>query len=138
MPYPSGTARKLETGGLLTATSWFPDGRHLLVAPSDKGALSTLDVIDGTRRTIASGPNAMHYPAVSPDGKRIAYGNGAAGWDVIEVSIPGGDVRTLVSGGAHGGPIGLPPERTLSMRPLKADDREWRTVRRARKDSPAN
>lgn len=100
MPYPSGTARKLETGGLLTATSWFPDGRHLLVAPSDKGALSTLDVIDGTRRTIASGPNAMHYPAVSPDGKRIAYGNGAAGWDVIEVSIPGGDVRTLVSGGA--------------------------------------
>ena len=99
LPYPSGTPRKLETGGLLTPTSWFPDSRHLLVALSDKGMLSTLDVADGTRRTIASGPIAMNYPAVAPDGKRIAYTNGRAGWDVIEVSIPGGKVRTLVSGG---------------------------------------
>ena len=38
-------------------------------------------------------------PSVSPDGKRIAYETGQFGWDVLEISIPNGEVRTLVSGG---------------------------------------
>ncbi len=102
LPYPSGTPRKLETGGILTWTSWFPDSRHLLVAiqGTGEGTLSILDVVDGARRTVASASPLMNYPAVSPDGKRIAYTSGLVGWDVIEVSIPGGEVRTLVSGGA--------------------------------------
>ena len=38
-------------------------------------------------------------PSVSPEGKRIAYAAGQFGWDILEISIPNGEVRTLVSGG---------------------------------------
>ncbi|HUB79542.1 MAG TPA: protein kinase [Bryobacteraceae bacterium] len=102
LPYPSGKARKFEAVGIFTLPSWFPDSRHLVVpshsADPRKNMLSILNVVDGNRRTIASDPVGMNYPAVSPDGKRIAYGNGKVGWDVIEVSIPDGEIRTLVSG----------------------------------------
>ena len=101
LPYPSGTPRKLETGDTFRSISWFPDSRHLLLAQSgdNRGILSILDVVDGTQRTIASGPSSGNYHDVSPDGKRIAYLSGQFDWNVIEVSIPGGEVRTLVSGG---------------------------------------
>ena len=46
-----------------------------------------------------SAPNGFPEPSVSPDGKRIAYAAGQFGWDVLEISIPNGEVRTLVSGG---------------------------------------
>jgi Tol biopolymer transport system component len=74
LPYPYGTPRKLETGGTFTWTSWFPDSRHLLVAAegTGKGMLSILDLVDGTRRMIVSSPSSGNYPAVSPDGRRIA------------------------------------------------------------------
>jgi len=100
--YPSGSPRQLDPGGpVLTAPSWFPDSRHLAVAVrnGDGTVLSIVDAADGTRRTIASAPNGFPEPSVSPEGKRIAYAAGQFGWDVLEVSIPEGQVRTLISGG---------------------------------------
>ena len=48
----------------------------------------------------ASAPTGFpESPSVSADGKRIAYETGQFGWDVLEISIPNGEVRTLVSGG---------------------------------------
>ena len=102
VPYPSGLPRQLEAGGpVLTEPSWFPDNRHLAVAVRirDETVLSIVDAADGTRRTIASAPNGFPEPSVSPEGKRIAYAAGQFGWDVLEISIPNGEVRTLVSGG---------------------------------------
>jgi Tol biopolymer transport system component/predicted Ser/Thr protein kinase len=102
VPYPSGSPRKLEAGGpVLTAPSWFPDSRHLAVAVRNRNetVLSIIDAADGTRRTIASAPNGFPEPSVSPEGKRIAYAAGQFGWDILEISIPNGEVRTLVSGG---------------------------------------
>ena len=107
LAYPSGTPRKLEIGNTFASTSWFPDSRHLLVAPRDKG-MSMLDVVDGARRAIAYVPSGTAYPAVSPDGKTIAYGSGLFEWEVIEVSIPNGEVRTLVSGGVSWWPDWAP------------------------------
>jgi Tol biopolymer transport system component/predicted Ser/Thr protein kinase len=102
VPYPTGSPRQLEAGGpVLTAPSWFPDSRHLAVAVrnGDETVLSIIDAADGTRRTIASAPNGFPEPSVSPEGKRIAYAAGQFGWDVLEISLPNGEFRTLVSGG---------------------------------------
>ena len=102
VPYPSGSPRPLEAGGpVLTSPSWFPDNRHVAVAVriGDGTVLSIVDTADGTRRTIASAPNGFPEPSVSPEGKRIAYAAGQFGWDVLEISLPEGQVRTLISGG---------------------------------------
>jgi dipeptidyl aminopeptidase/acylaminoacyl peptidase len=58
-----------------------------------------IDTADGTRRTIGVGSAGFESPSVSADGKRIAYETGQVGWDVLEISIPNGEVQTLVSGG---------------------------------------
>jgi len=56
---------------------WFPDGRRLAVSSHDGGrdALVALDVESGQREplTTAVGPQQDIRPAVSPDGRRIAF-----------------------------------------------------------------
>ena len=104
VPYPSGTPRPLEAGGrVLTAPSWFPDNRRLAIAvrngASGRATLAIVDSADGTRRTIGAGTTGFASPSVSADGKRIAYQTGQFGWDVLEISIPNGEVRTRVAGG---------------------------------------
>lgn len=103
LPYPSGAPRKFDMGVSTTAPSWFSDSSHLAVyahtEAGDANTLTMLDVMDGTRRGILSAPGGLVYPSVSPDGKRIAYTSGQFAWDVLEISIPNGQERTLVSGG---------------------------------------
>ena len=101
VPYPSGSPRELQAGPVLTAPSWFPDNRHVavVVRTGSKTMLVILDTKDGTRRTIGVGSTTFESPSVSADGKRIAYETGQFGWDVLDISIPNGEVRTLVSGG---------------------------------------
>jgi Tol biopolymer transport system component/predicted Ser/Thr protein kinase len=104
VPYPSGPPRQLDPGGaVVTTPSWFPDSRHLAVAVRRRGVeqatLAVIDVRDGTWRTIASAPHGFTSPSVSPDGKRIAYSMGQFEWDVLDISLPAGQVRTLISGG---------------------------------------
>ena len=99
LPYPSGTARKFDVEDEIMVPSWFPDSRHLGVAEPIHGALSVFDVAHGTARTIVASPNAVLESSVSPDGKRIAFSSGRPEWDILEISIPNGQVRTLISGG---------------------------------------
>ena len=101
VPYPSGSPRQLEAGGpVVTAPSWFPDNRHVAaVVRTDRTTLVIIDTTDGTRRTIGVSSAGFESPSVSADGKRIAYETGQFGWDILEISIPNGEVRTLVSGG---------------------------------------
>jgi hypothetical protein len=65
----------------------------------DRATLPIVDRADGTRRTIGVGASGFASPSVSADGKRIAYQTGQFGWDVLEISIPNGELRTLVAGG---------------------------------------
>jgi Tol biopolymer transport system component len=82
--------------------SWFPDSRHVaLTQRFQNGTGSVLvlvDVTNGSRRTIYSTPNSLGATSVSRDGKRIAYSAGEVEWDVIEISLPDGVVRALVTG----------------------------------------
>ena len=104
VPYPSGSPRPFDAGGpVLTAPGWFPDNRHMAIVvrngSGDRSTLSIVDTTDGTRRTVGVTPTGFASPSVSPDGKRIAYETGQFGWDILEISIPNGEIRTLVSGG---------------------------------------
>jgi serine/threonine protein kinase len=97
LPYPSGTPRDLH--GPVTSVSWFPDNRHVLVSGGNfNNTLSFVDTADGSSRVVYRGTDTFQA-AVSPDGKKIAYAGGAAEWDILEVSLPEGRVRTLVGGG---------------------------------------
>jgi Tol biopolymer transport system component/DNA-binding winged helix-turn-helix (wHTH) protein len=80
-----GPERKLtEVTGIIgpvtvwyTGLSWFPDSKALAV--SDQGRIAILSVDSGEKRTLTFPPSAPetrrtdHTPAVSPDGRRIAF-----------------------------------------------------------------
>jgi dipeptidyl aminopeptidase/acylaminoacyl peptidase len=53
-------------------------------------------------------PSGSIFPAVSPDGKRIVYSAMQPLWDLVEVSIANGSVRTLVGGGVAFSPDWAP------------------------------
>ena len=100
VPFPAGTPRQIkdsETSSIMSLT-WFPDS-HRLAASDLEGKLFVVDVNDGSRRVLYSSPEPLIGLSVSPDGKRIAYYTGDTAWDVIEVSLQDGAVRTLISDG---------------------------------------
>jgi len=100
IPWPAGPARRIP-GGIwprftsLTA-SWMPDNRHVVFAseimPGDASHLYTMDTDNGDIETITAGTGQEREPVVSPDGARIAFSNGGMDVDLIEVSIPNGQI----------------------------------------------
>jgi serine/threonine protein kinase len=103
VPYPAGTPRRIgAVPRILDSASWLPDNRHLLIATNTPSFVSTLwllDVAEGSRRAVYTSPVAIQRASVSPDGKRVAYATGALEWDVLEISLPDGAVRTVLGGG---------------------------------------
>ena len=100
MPYPSGAPRKVPGRGVQEA-SWLPDSRRMVVregVTSGGTTLSLLDTKDGSRETIYTSPELTFDIAASPDGKRLAYRSAPTEWDVLEISLPSGAVRTMMSG----------------------------------------
>jgi eukaryotic-like serine/threonine-protein kinase len=103
LAYPAGDARKLLDDGAADfgGVSWFPDGRSLLIAESTVGNSVNRLVrvgVDGSRRIIYSAAEPWQV-ALSPEGKRIAFVTGALGWDVLEISLEDGALRTMIGGG---------------------------------------
>jgi serine/threonine protein kinase len=98
LEYPSGASRNLGTFG--REGSWFPDSRHLAVNGGDfENTMYAVDSADGSSRVMYRVTGRLLDPSVSPDGKKILYGSGAAEWDVLDVSLADGHVHTLVGGG---------------------------------------
>ena len=83
VPADGGTARQLTEGAYDHGDlAWTPDGRELLVsanrhADADLSPVDTdihaIDVADGSMRALTSRFGPDNSPAVSPDGKSIAY-----------------------------------------------------------------
>jgi len=98
LEYPNGAGQKLSVGAVSEA-SWMPDSRHLVVRSSGSNTLAMVDAQNATSRVILRSRDAILNPAVSPDGKRIAYVAGAIEWNVMEVGLSDGHVRTMLDGG---------------------------------------
>jgi TolB protein len=104
LAYPSGAAYKLPSDRLLYTSTWLPDSRHLLEienSPPSYYFNSNLFLVDTetvTRRRVYSSGEFMLTPALSPDGRRLAYSRGLIEWNVLEIMIPSGTVRTALGG----------------------------------------
>jgi len=79
-----GTPRQLTTGSFDHdgPLAWTPDGQHLLVSANRhpdgeydpaNSEVHEIRVADGALRTLTTRQGPDHSPAVSPDGKRVAY-----------------------------------------------------------------
>lgn len=73
--------------------AWFPDGRALVVSRENDLWAVTLD---GGERRLTTGPEDERAPAVSPDGRWVAFYSGRSGFqDIWVVSAEGGSPRQL-------------------------------------------
>ncbi|MCX6623830.1 MAG: hypothetical protein NTY38_22750, partial [Acidobacteria bacterium] len=59
-----------------------------------------LDLKTGKERTVSSGDSDFAYATLSPDGTKVAIGQGGKGWPAYLVSTAGGDVKPI--GSAYG------------------------------------
>jgi Tol biopolymer transport system component/predicted Ser/Thr protein kinase len=99
LEYPSGASRNIGVFG--RDASWFPDSRHLAVNGGDfENTMLVTDSTDGSSRVMYRVTGRLLDPSVSPDGKKMLFSGGAAAeWDILDVSLADGHVRTLVGGG---------------------------------------
>jgi serine/threonine protein kinase len=108
IPFPmgSGTPRQLfeaRLAGLLEVPSfsWMPDSRHAVVAmPLPRGSDSELwmaDLKKDSLTRITADNTSETEPAVSPDGKKIIFASTADDYNMVEVSVDSGAVRSLLT-----------------------------------------
>ncbi len=104
LPWPPGKARRIPgLEGAMSGLSWMADSRHVIFSspagPGQQSGLNMADVRTGRHWPVLVGNNGMITPAVSPDGRRIAFSAILAHADIIEVPLDGRPSRTLVGGG---------------------------------------
>ena len=80
---------------------WLPDGRRIVAGieggSSDRPHLWIVDTMTGELTALTQGPSSENMPAISPDGKRIAYAAQDANFDLFEVPIDGSPARPLLA-----------------------------------------
>ncbi|HYF12389.1 MAG TPA: protein kinase [Actinomycetota bacterium] len=102
--------RVSQKGG--TQNAWFPDARSIVYGTAQ--GLVVVDSASGERRTLAPGLGVA-YPAVSRDGRRIAF----QGWDgrryrLYSIDPDGGEPQVIPTpDGEPGNPSWSPDGRTL-------------------------
>jgi len=110
LPYPaeSGTPRRvlasLQDAFPVRGFDWLADGRRLVVAaalpPSVyRTHLYLANLEGGSVTPLATTVGSQSFPAVSPDGKQIAYSEMEYDTNVVEVPLDGSTIRSLVATG---------------------------------------
>jgi Tol biopolymer transport system component len=77
-----------------------PDSRHIVVSGQidhNDGHLYLLDTQSNRIQPLTATTNRESAPAVSPDGRRIAFASGANDFDVVEIGLDGSGPRTLLA-----------------------------------------
>lgn len=81
--------------------SWFPDNRSVTLAWAAQGLrerhLFKADTGSGAMFPISTETQAQTFPAVSPDGKRIAFVSGELDADLADVPLDGSPARMLLA-----------------------------------------
>jgi eukaryotic-like serine/threonine-protein kinase len=97
MPFPGDAAnpprRVLEHLPTLSGTptfSWLPDNRHVLLSVRLGTAPEQLylaDTISGAFTSVSSGTARQRWPAVSPDGGRVAFAEHTVARDIVAMDL---------------------------------------------------
>ncbi|MBZ5585548.1 MAG: protein kinase [Acidobacteriia bacterium] len=109
VPYPPGSGRAprrvlpdLPSYGRTPGFSWMPDSRRVALsmpaAPEGSNQLWLADTASRSRQALTSG-GGMHRnaPAVSPDGRKMAYTEARSNYDVMTAGLDGSAARPLFS-----------------------------------------
>ena len=106
LPQPSGVARQVLPSLTVMPDpapfSWMPDGRrivfgaeflgqtpgkHLWIADTEAGRITPLTASSGSEE----------YPALSPDGRQIAFTDSEEHYDLVEIPIDGSPLRRVLA-----------------------------------------
>lgn len=81
--------------------SWMPGGRHLVfggILPGTVGAdLHTVDVERGDAHPITKTTSEATWPAVSRDGRRIAFSVAEADYDIVNIALGTGQLSPVLA-----------------------------------------
>ncbi len=127
----SDEARLLLAGSTIREAAWTPDGRRLVFEDGGPEARATGGVLshsaphpDSTPVAIQDTPALENAPALSPDGRWLAYQSGQPGsWEVYVRPFPGPGGRVPVSVGGGGVPIWAAGGREITYH--AGDLRSW-------------
>ena len=106
IPFPpeKGSPRKLfpseASSSAFTGFSWMPDSRNLVVALGSRDEPDQLymgDSESGKLRKLTAGMESLLDPAVSPEGRRIAYVQQNRDSDVVEIMLENAAIRPVLT-----------------------------------------
>ena len=115
VPYPAGQPYRVQglsqsiAPGALSATgigamrriAWAADSHHIIlqnkIAHESGSHLFVVDTETGAMERVTTGTGEEWAPAVSPDGRRIAFVSGTNDFDLIQVSLDRGGVTPLMT-----------------------------------------
>ncbi len=105
IPFPSGTPRKTDVrlpaqDDSRRRFSWMPDSRHIVLGGRITDAdshLHMMDTVSGSIRPLTDTTGEESNPAVSPDGRQIAFASGADDFDLVEIDVDGGRRQPLLT-----------------------------------------
>jgi Tol biopolymer transport system component len=106
LPQPNGPARQalaaLSVMPDPAPFNWMPDSRRIVfggqfLTRTPGTHIWMADTETGELRSVTTSSGNEQYPAVSPDGRRIAYTDAAEDYDLIAIPLDGSTVRTELS-----------------------------------------
>ncbi len=145
LPMPTGRPREVLNSLVLQSPSganvfdWMPDNRHLTIGlahPRLMGRhLWLADTESGRHEPLTATPGNESYPAVSPDGGRIAFASEAVDFDLVTLPVDGTAMQPLLATSRNefdpawsprGAQYAFATDRNGSMQiSLRSQDGEW-------------